>query len=43
MQNKIIIYEPIELKEDNLIKDSKLYQKMRNINNIEVCVSFFEE
>lgn len=46
MQNKIIIYKPIELQNSFSIEDSELYQKIENnksIKNLEVYVSFFEE
>jgi len=44
MQNRIIIYEPIETEEDFSVEDSELYQKAKNnIDNIEVYVEFFEE
>ncbi len=40
MQNKIIIYEPIE--DNDSLEESELYQTVKTIKNIEVCVSFYE-
>jgi len=40
MQNKIIIYEAVE--DDDSFEDSELYQTVKNIKNVEVCVNFYE-
>jgi hypothetical protein len=42
MQNKIIIYEPIELQDETSIEDLELYQAIKTIKNIEVFISFYE-
>lgn len=46
MQNKIILYEPIELQNTVSIDDLEIYHKIKDnksIKNLEVYVSFFEE
>jgi len=46
MQNKIILYEPIELEKENESDEIEVFQDLKNdksIKNLEVYVSFIEE
>jgi len=43
MQNKIIIYKPIELQNNFSVEELEIYPKLKEMKNIEVYLDFFEE